>query len=268
MQDYTPATIKSHLATHILGRRIELHPQVGSTNDLVKQAARQGEAEGLVVLAEEQVAGRGRLGRTWVAPPGCCVLCSVLLRPRFAPQQAFYVTIAAAVAIHRALRAVGGGALDPAIKWSNDVLLDGRKVAGILSESDFSGGDWAFSVLGFGVNVNLQREQFGQLRDTATSLSAELGRDVDRVEVLARVLSEFESLYLLLQGGQFGTVHAEWVAALETIGKRVSIVEPGSNGAAGPVQGKALRVDADGALVVLTDGGVERRVLAGDVLPS
>ncbi len=267
MQDYTPATIKSYLTTSILGRRIELHLQVGSTNDLVKQAARLGEAEGLVVLAEEQVAGRGRLGRTWVAPPGCCVLCSVLLRPRFAPQQAFYITIAAAVAIHRALRAVGGGALDPAIKWSNDVLLNGRKVAGILSESEFSG-DWAFSVLGFGINVNLQREQFGPLLDTATSLSAELGRAVDRVEVLARVLNEFESLYLLLQGGQFSTVHAEWVAALETIGKRVSILEPGSNGAGGPVQGKALRVDADGALVVLTDGGVERRVLAGDVLPS
>ena len=268
MQDYTPASLKSRLSTNILGRRIELHPQVGSTNDLVKQAARLGEAEGLVVLAEEQVAGRGRLGRTWVAPPGCCVLCSVLLRPRFSPQQAFYVTIAAAVAIHRAMTAIGGGALAPAIKWSNDVLLNGRKVAGILSESEFTGGEWAFAVLGFGLNVNLQREQFGVLSDTATSLSAELGREVDRVEVLARVLGELESLYLLLQGGQFGTVHAEWVAALETIGKRVSIAEPGGNGAGGPVRGKALRVDADGALVVLTDGGVERRVLAGDVLPS
>jgi BirA family biotin operon repressor/biotin-[acetyl-CoA-carboxylase] ligase len=148
------------------------------------------------------------------------------------------------------------------------VLLNGRKVAGILSESEFTGGEWAFSVLGFGINVNLQREQFGHLRDTATSLSAELGHEVDRVEVLARVLGELESLYLLLQGGQFGTVHAEWVAALDTLGRRVSIVEPGSNGPGSPVEGKAVRVDADGALVVLTDSGVERRVLAGDVLPS
>lgn len=262
MQDYTPAAIKSRLTTNILGRRIELHPQVGSTNDLVKQAARLGEAEGLVVLAEEQLTGRGRLGRTWVAPPGCCVLCSVLLRPRFSPQQAFYVTIAAAVAIHRALRGIGSGALSPAIKWSNDVLLNGRKVSGILSESEFSGGEWAFSVLGFGINVNLQRGQLGELRDTATSVSAELGREVDRVEVLARVLGELEGLYLLLQGGQFGTVHAEWAGALETLGRRVSIAEPGRDG---PVQGKAVRVDADGALVVLTDGGVERRVLAGDL---
>ena len=265
MQDYTPTAIKSRLTTNLLGRRIELHPQVGSTNDLVKQAAQRGEAEGLVILAEEQLTGRGRLGRTWVAPPGCCVLCSVLLRPRFSPRQAFYVTIAAAVAIHRALRGIGGGALSPAIKWSNDVLLDGRKVSGILSESEFSGGGWAFSVLGFGINVNLRRDQLGGLRDTATSISAELGREVDRVEVLARVLGELEGLYLLLQGGQFGTVHAEWAGALETLGRRVSIVEPGGGGAGTPVQGKALRVDADGALVVLTDSGVQRRVLAGDV---
>jgi BirA family biotin operon repressor/biotin-[acetyl-CoA-carboxylase] ligase len=192
----------------------------------------------------------------------------VLLRPRFSPQQAFYVTIAAAVAIHRALRAVGGDALSPAIKWSNDVLLNGHKVAGILSESEFSGGEWAFSVLGFGINVNLEAEQFGELRDTATSLSAELGREVDRAEVLAGVLGEFEGLYLLLQGGQFAPVHAEWAAALETLGKRVSISEQDSDGERNTVQGKALRVDADGALIVLTDGGVECRVLAGDVLPS
>jgi BirA family biotin operon repressor/biotin-[acetyl-CoA-carboxylase] ligase len=195
------------------------------------------------------------------------VLCSVLLRPRFSPQHAFYLTIAAAVAIHRAVKAVGGGRLSPTIKWSNDVLLNGRKVAGILSESEFSGGEWASSVLGFGINVNLQREQFGELRETATSLSAELGRVVDRVEVLARVLGELESLYLLLQGGQFGTVHAEWVAALETLGKRVSIADPGGSGVGNTIQGRAVRVDADGALVVLTDGGVERRILAGDVLP-
>ncbi len=268
MQEYTPASIKSRLTTNILGHHIELHPQVGSTNDLVKQAARRGEAEGLVIVAEEQLTGRGRLGRTWVAPPGCCVLCSVLLRPRFSPQHAFYVTIAAAVAIHRAIRAVGGGALSPTIKWSNDVLLNGRKVSGILSESEFTGGEWDFSVLGFGINVNLQREQFGDLRDTATSLSAELRREVDRAEVLATVLNELDSIYLLLQGGQFGPVHAEWAAALETLGRRVSILEPGLAGAGKWVEGKALRVDADGALVVLTDGGVERRILAGDVLPS
>lgn len=267
--EYTADLLIARLTTTILGRRIELHQQVGSTNDIARAAARAGEPEGLVVLAEEQVAGRGRLGRTWTAPPGCCVLCSVLLRPRFSAQHAFYLTIAASLAIYRAVRSMmreGSGnaqELVASIKWPNDVLLNGRKVSGVLSESEFSGGNWAFSVVGFGINANLAREQFGPLKATATSLSAELGRDVDRVELACRVLVELEGLYLLLQNGQFGTVHAEWVGALETIGKAVSIAEPGN---AGAVQGRAIRVDADGALVVLTAAGMERRVLVGDLV--
>jgi BirA family biotin operon repressor/biotin-[acetyl-CoA-carboxylase] ligase len=114
---------------------------VRSTNDLAREAGRRGEAEGLVVVAEEQVAGRGRIGRAWVAPPGCCVLCSVLLRPRFSPEQAFYLTIAASLAIYRAASAHfppdDKGAVT--IKWPNDVLVRGRKVAGILCESEFGG---------------------------------------------------------------------------------------------------------------------------------
>src|SRR5919197_1797030 len=101
---YTPETVCTHLRTLILGAqgRIEIHRQVGSTNDLARAAGWQGEPEGLVIAAEEQVAGRGRLGRAWVAPPNCCVLCSVLLRPRFPPHQAFYLTVIASLAIHRA----------------------------------------------------------------------------------------------------------------------------------------------------------------------
>src|SRR5437879_3971604 len=101
-QPYTPESIKANLRTLILGNRIEVHPHVGSTNDLAKQAGWRGEPEGLVIVAEEQAAGRGRLGRVWTAPAGCCVLCSVLLRPRFSPQQAFYLTVIASLAIYRA----------------------------------------------------------------------------------------------------------------------------------------------------------------------
>lgn len=292
---FTPEAIQSRLTTNILGRRIELHPQVGSTNDLVLEAARRGEREGLVIVAEKQITGRGRLGRTWVAPPGCCVLCSVLLRPRFSAQQAFYVTIATSLAIYRAVgMALQGSQRTPpgdvghpnsagarqdaeqpapvlSIKWPNDVLLNGRKLSGVLSEGEFSGGDWAFSVVGFGINVNLTSEQLGELQGTATSISAELGHEVDRAGLLAGVLNELESLYLLLQSGQFGSVHASWVAALETIGKRVSVTEAGStqsgviDAVSAVIEGRATRVDPDGALVVLTSNGVERRVLAGDV---
>src|SRR5262245_59198062 len=104
---YTPEAIRTNLNTLILGKRIEMREQVGSTNDLAREAGRRGEPEGLVIVAEEQLAGRGRMGRVWTAPPGCCVLCSVLLRPRFPPEQAFYLTIAASLAIYRACRGIG-----------------------------------------------------------------------------------------------------------------------------------------------------------------
>jgi BirA family biotin operon repressor/biotin-[acetyl-CoA-carboxylase] ligase len=277
---YTPQSIRSTLPTLILGGRIELHPQVSSTNDLAREAGRRGEPEGLVVLAEEQVAGRGRMGRIWTAPPGCCILCSVLLRPRFTPQHAFYLTIAASLAIHRACatllhRDEGLTANDqpshrpssivhrPSIKWPNDVLIHGKKVAGVLCESEFGSGGWDFSVVGFGINVNLRPLELGELQATATSLSAELGRSLDRTALLLQVLAELEGLYISLQNGQFRHLHSEWTAALETIGRRVSVQEPG-----GTVSGVALRVDPDGALVVRQDKGTERRVLAGDVVDS
>jgi BirA family biotin operon repressor/biotin-[acetyl-CoA-carboxylase] ligase len=239
----------------------------GSTNDLSRLAGWRGEPEGLVIGAEEQVAGRGRLGRIWVAPPGCCVLCSVLLRPRFAPQQAFYLTVITALAIYRACAALltsGAGESGPrapvSIKWPNDVLVGGRKIAGILCESEFDGEGWQFAVVGFGINANLRPEELGDLRATATSLSAELGRAVDRALLLAHVLQELESLYLSLQGGQFGHVHSQWLAALETTGKRVSVRE-----AEGTITGQALGVDRDGALLIRLDDGTQKRVLSGDV---
>jgi BirA family biotin operon repressor/biotin-[acetyl-CoA-carboxylase] ligase len=180
------------------------------------------------------------------------------------------LTIAASLAIYRAT-ALAAAARDDtqdairnshllSIKWPNDVLARGRKVAGILSESEFRGSGWDFAVVGFGINANLSAKDLSDLGATATSLSIELGEPVDRALLLARVLAELEGLYLALQGGHFDRIHDEWVAALETIGREVSVSD-----AAGTTKGKALRVDPDGALVVLDGNGRERRVLAGDV---
>lgn len=272
---YTPEGIAEALNTVLLGRRIEVRQQVGSTNDLMREAARRGEPEGLVIAANEQVKGRGRLGRNWAAPSGCCILCSVLLRPRFSPKQAFYLTIAASLAIYRACKMLfvenqSKSNLDSpiidhrlpttTIKWPNDVLVRGKKVAGVLCESEFGGGEWAFCVVGFGINVNISPEELGDLKSTATSLSIELGYSVDRALLLASVLWELEALYLLLQGGQFSQVFGEWATILDTIGKRVSVNEP-----SGVLIGQALRVDEAGALVIRLDSGEVRRVLAGDI---
>jgi len=187
----------------------------------------------------------------------------VLLRPRFVAEGAFYLTIAASLAIYRAVRGLfeDEGEKPPvSIKWPNDVLIHGRKVAGILSESEFGAKGWEFAVVGFGINTNLTADQLGDLREAATSLSEELGREVDRAKLLASVLNELESLYLSLQNGQFSVVYEQWATALETPGKRVSVREP-----SGTITGQALRVDSDGALVLRLDSGEERRVLAGDV---
>jgi len=295
---YTPEAIQAAANTLIIANKIEMQRQVGSTNDLARAAGRRGEPEGLVVLAEEQVQGRGRLGRIWTAPPGSSILCSVLLRPHFPPEYAFYLTIAAGLAVYRAVgtdatkderrktkeegRPGDEGqpttegqpatinhqpstinAIPHSIKWPNDVLVNGKKVAGILSESEFVGGEWAFAVVGFGINANLEGADLMALRAVApqaTSLSAEWGIEINRVGLLARVLSEFEGLYLAMQSGQFGPIYDEWAGALETVGKRVTV----SYGN-GKITCQALRVQSDGSLVIRTDAGEEHRVLAGDV---
>jgi BirA family biotin operon repressor/biotin-[acetyl-CoA-carboxylase] ligase len=262
---YTAEAVQHQLNTLIIGKQIDFYPQVSSTNDLVREAGRKGAPEGLVVLTDEQMRGRGRLGRTWTAPPGSSILCSILLRPRFSPQQAFYLTIAASLAIFRAIRRIPVIGTQPSpirasIKWPNDVLFNGRKVSGVLCESDFSGGDWVFAIAGFGINVNLSRDSFGELRDRATSLSAEFGHEVDRAALLAIILGELESCYLSMQNGQFNPIYTEWVSSLETLGKQVS-VDYGS----GKITGQALRVERDGSLIIKTSNGTERSVLAGDI---
>ncbi|MEP6774534.1 MAG: biotin--[acetyl-CoA-carboxylase] ligase [Chloroflexota bacterium] len=262
---YTAESIRRRLRTLIIGKQIDLYPQIGSTNDLAREAGRKGAPEGLVILSDEQVRGRGRLGRTWTAPPGSSILCSVLLRPRFSPQQAFYLTIAASLAILRGIRQVHVVSRPPslvhaAIKWPNDVLLNGRKVSGVLCESDFSGGDWAFAIVGFGINVNLHRDGFGDLRDRATSLSAEFGHEVGRAALLAAILAELEAFYLSMQNGQFNPIYTEWAASMETLGKQVS-VDYGRE----QITGQALRVELDGSLIIRTPDGTERSVLAGDI---
>jgi len=131
----------------------------------------------------------------------------------------------------------------------------------VLCESEWSGSDWLFSVVGFGINANLDPRALGDLQETATSLSAELGREVDRVSLLARILRELEGLYFLLQNGQFGAVYSAWAERVETVGKRVAV-----RGPEGTIEGKALRVEGDGALILATSGG-ETRVIAGDVMP-
>ena len=231
-------------------------PRVGSTNDEAKRLAAQGAVEGTVVVAEEQSAGRGRLGRRWVAPPGTCLLCSILFRPALRLSETVQLTMLCALAAADALQEVAG--LHAALKWPNDLLVAGRKLAGLLSESGVTGERVDYVVVGMGINVNVPPQELGRLDSRATSVLAETGRRVERNLLLASLLTGVEERYYQLQAGH--SPHAEWAARLATLGRTVTVTAAG-----GQISGTAEAVDEDGALLVRTPDGTLHRLLAGDV---
>jgi BirA family biotin operon repressor/biotin-[acetyl-CoA-carboxylase] ligase len=252
--------ILKHLATHFLGRNLVYLPETASTNADARRLAAAGAPDGTVVVAEYQSAGRGRLERRWVAPPGSSLLASVLLRPDLAPYRAQRLTMLAGLAAADAIEAETG--LHAGLKWPNDLLIGERKVGGILTEVDVSGERLSYAVLGIGLNVNLDPAALpGELLERATSLSAELGREVDRLSLLLALLALLEKRYIALGAGA-ADLHREWAGRLVTVGREV-VVSAGD----GEWWGVAEGVDDDGALLVRPPGGEARRVVAGDVRP-
>jgi BirA family biotin operon repressor/biotin-[acetyl-CoA-carboxylase] ligase len=207
------------------------------------------------VLAEEQTEGRGRLGRDWVSPAGGNIYVSLLLQP--SPAQAEQLAMTTPLAVCRAVEETSG--LVAHIKWPNDVLLNGRKVCGILIESAYEGERLAYVVAGIGVNVNFDPTPFEDIRETATSLSRELGRDVSREELLASLLNHFEALYL--SPGE--AVFAGWKKRLETLGRPVRAQLPDRI-----EEGIAEDVDRQGRLIIRQGDGATVVVSAGDVTPA
>jgi BirA family biotin operon repressor/biotin-[acetyl-CoA-carboxylase] ligase len=254
----TPERIRAHLTTHTFGQTIAAHEVVRSTNDLARAAAAQGAPEGLLVVADVQQAGRGRRGRVWQAPAGGAILASLLLRPQTPLTEAFAPTMLLALAIARTAQALGVPAV---LKWPNDVLVRGRKLAGILSEGTTRAGFLDYVVMGFGMNVAFDPAALG-LGDRATSLAIERGGPPpDRAAVLAHILHEAEKRYRGWQSGGYAALWSEWAAALITLGTAVR-VEVGTGDL---VTGTAVRVDYDGTLIVATPDG-ERPVVAGTIL--
>ena len=246
-------TLRRGLYTSVVGRRLLFFQQLGSTMDRAAAEAEAAAEEGTVVVAETQTTSRGRLGRTWLSKPGN-LYCSVVLYP--SQDELPFVSPLAGVALVRAIRRTRR--LDPALKWPNDVMLDGKKVAGILVESAVSGDQVKHAVLGIGVNVSLTPEELKELPVAATSLNAETGGETPRDEFLARLLHEVDGLYLRLKRGI--SPLAEWRGMLHTLGQQVEIAGPD-----GPLSGLAEKVDEQGNLILRLEDG--RRVLltSGDV---
>ena len=243
----------------VIGRQIRVFKETTSTNDVVEKMALDGVAEGVVVIAESQTKGRGRLSRRWESSAGKGLWLSVLLRPSIAPQAATQITIGAAVSVVRAIRQVTGVEAD--IKWPNDVQVQGRKLCGILTELTAEVDRVRFLILGLGLNINQTPQDFpSEVRKIATSLAIESGEPVDRPNLAARLLEDLEHDYSRIRRGDFEKVATEWERCCSTLGKSVRI-QMGDR----VIQGRAESLDAEGALILRTTHGNLERILGGDV---
>ena len=248
----SPASITSNLGTHFIGQKVIYYPSLTSTMAAAKQEARLGAVEGTVVIADEQTAGRGRIKRVWLSPKGSIAL-SIILYPSVVNLPSLIML--ASLAVVHSIETVTG--LRSQIKWPNDVLVNGRKMCGILIESSLRANIMDYAIIGIGINVNLRLADFPEIQSSATSLSAELGRGVSRLGVIRRLLVEIERLYLALQAG--GSIYEEWRDSLVTLGRRVR-VKSGKT----VYEGVAESVARDGSLLLRHSDGSLTKIVAGD----
>lgn len=237
------------------GQPIHYRPQGGSTNDIAAELARTGAPQGTLVITDEQTAGRGRMGRRWTAPPNTALLLSLVFRPDLPPDEANRLVMTVGLAAAEAIETRTGLRVD--VKWPNDLLVVGAKVAGILAESGVVEGRLDYVVVGIGINVNLRDDPVETLLYPATSLLHELGRPVDRLALLADLLERLNHWHGLLAESQLDEA---WQARMVTLGQRVSVRLP-----SGTVSGLAERVDRSGALWLRPDAGEPVRLAAGEV---
>jgi BirA family biotin operon repressor/biotin-[acetyl-CoA-carboxylase] ligase len=248
--------IEEALSTVRIGHPAYFWETIGSTMDEARRLAQAGAPDGALVLADEQTAGRGRLERTWWAPAGTSLLMTLVLRPNLLPRQAQRLTVLCSLAVCDAIVRVCG--IEARVKWPNDVLIDGKKVCGVLTELGLFGDRLEYALVGMGINVNLDLADAPPLMVPATSLLLEGGVPSSRLDLLVALLSGIERRYEALQAGV--SFHEEWSARLVTIGQNV-------RARSGEEQwhGLATGVDEDGALLIRLEDGAVQRVLAGDV---
>ncbi len=244
-----------------LGTKLHYYLEIDSTNKHARELAENGALEGEIVIAEQQTRGRGRRGRNWISPPFVNLYLSIILRPKLPPAHAAQITLMAAVAL---ADTVAGFAPDPpAIKWPNDILLGGKKLAGILTESSITAERVNYVVLGIGINLNFPHALMPDaLRQRATSLMECSGKTVSREAFLERLIHDLDRCYGILGEAGFDAIAPQWEARFNFRGKRVR-VEMGDETLAGIAKG----IDRDGALIVEDAGGQSHRVFAGDVIP-
>jgi len=252
--------IREGLGTRVFGvRDIMSLDETDSTNLRAKDLAAGGAPEGTIVVAGTQTEGRGRKGRTWFSPSGGGVYISLILRPLLAPSEAPRITLMTGVAAAEAI--ISLTRLDARIKWPNDILVRGKKIAGILTEISTEMDRIDYVVVGVGLNVNIQRESLAEgLRERATSILMETGESFSRVGLLKAFLKHFERYYKILQDKGFEPIRNRWKELSDNIGQRVSVELIGD-----VRTGRVVDIDPDGLLILEDDQGSIQRIASGDV---
>jgi len=259
---YNALEIASGLTTKVIGRPIHFHEEVASTNEIAFTMAKESAPEGTAVVANRQSAGKGRLGRQWESPPDGGIYTSIILRPAISPREAPKLSLLAAVAVAEAV----GGFLShpPTVKWPNDLLIQGKKVAGVLAEMNAEMDRINFIVIGVGVNVNVKSggEVFSpEVQAIATSLSAVEGVEISRVALLQALFGKVEEWYNRFLRDGFMPVREAWNRYSGMAGRRVTVRQIGA-----AFDGTVLGIDEDGALLVKEERGIVTRVTDGDVV--
>jgi BirA family biotin operon repressor/biotin-[acetyl-CoA-carboxylase] ligase len=251
------------LKTETVGKVIHYFDETGSTNIVLSRLAEQGASEGTAAIADKQTSGKGRLGRKWVSPPGVNLYMSVLFRPSMPAWESPLLTFLASVALVDTIKKTG--IKNTVIKWPNDVLIDGKKAAGVLTEMAPRGDRVDYIVVGIGVNINMTRaeikREMGEVAKHATSLKESLGEDVDRAKFTGYLLLELESWYQTFGKRGKSSIIKEWTERWGGYNKRVRVAtEDGS-----VIEGTATGIDGEGHLLLKKEDGSTVRIITGDV---
>jgi len=254
-----PEEVSFDLDTSVIGKHIVHFSEVPSTQDIADKMARDGAEEGTCVIAERQTSGRGRRSRNWASPFKDGVYISIILRPNLKPLHIIQIPLIAGVALVKAIQKTTN--LEASIKWPNDIFLSGRKVAGILTEVNCDIDTVHYIVLGMGINVNTRSTTLPrEVKGIATSLSQECGHEVSRVDFLKNLLAELEKAYGEFVANGFEQIGSQWMAYNNTIGSIIT-VNDGQN----VFEGKAIRIDEDGFLIIETNNRQMQRIISADV---
>ena len=256
-----PSEIKWKLKAKTLGKEVLSYKKVDSTNDIAYELAERGLREGSIILAEEQGKGKGRHGRTWFSPSKSGIYFSLILRPQITPNEISKITLLTAVATAKAIRETTG--LQAMIKWPNDILVNNKKVCGILTEMKAEQDSVDFIVIGIGINVN---NPIKQLPKGASSLIEELyrcGKDeqISRIELTKKLIEKLEENYFLLKKDGFRPIIDEWKQLTDMLGSRVKVTLQNRT-----FEALAHDIDPDGALVVRKDAGTLEKISSGDIM--